>query len=119
VPGRPGKRELLDLARSGAVRERLRLPTDGAADGGGCDVLAAAAAVDTPPDDMELWTRFHEAVERLPAEEREVVSLTFYHDWTQAQIAELFGVDERTVRRRWQAACLKLHRLVGGDLPRP
>lgn len=29
------------------------------------------------------------------------------------QIAELFQVDERTVRRRWQSACLNLSRLVG------
>ena len=28
--------------------------------------------------------------------------LTFYHGWTQAEIAELFQVDERTIRRRWQ-----------------
>jgi DNA-directed RNA polymerase specialized sigma24 family protein len=42
----------------------------------------------------------------------------FYHGWTQAQIAELFEVDERTIRRRWQSACLRLNELVGGDLPR-
>jgi RNA polymerase sigma factor (sigma-70 family) len=56
-------------------------------------------------------------MEQLPAEEREVVGLTFYHGWTQAQIAELFGVDERTIRRRWRAACLRLQDLVGADLP--
>ena len=67
----------------------------------------------------ERWCAFHEAVEQLPAEEREVVGLVFYHGWTQAQIAELFQVTERTVRRRWQSACLKLHQLVGEKLPRP
>jgi DNA-directed RNA polymerase specialized sigma24 family protein len=46
-----------------------------------------------------------------------VFSLSFYHAWTQQQIAELLGVTERTVRRRWQAACLELNRLVGGQLP--
>jgi RNA polymerase sigma factor (sigma-70 family) len=52
-------------------------------------------------------------VDRLPAEEREVVGLVFYHGWTQAQIAELFAVDERTVRRRWRRACGTLRDLLG------
>jgi DNA-directed RNA polymerase specialized sigma24 family protein len=38
--------------------------------------------------------------EQLPAQERGVVSLMFYHGWTQPQIAELFQVDQRTIRRR-------------------
>jgi RNA polymerase sigma factor (sigma-70 family) len=41
-------------------------------------------------------------------QEREVVGLIFYHGWTQAQTAELFGVDERTVRRRWRSALGKV-----------
>lgn len=61
-----------------------------------------------PTGDVEDWGRFHEEVERLPAEEREVVGLTFYHGWSQSEVAELFQIDERTVRRRWQRAMLKL-----------
>jgi RNA polymerase sigma-70 factor (ECF subfamily) len=49
--------------------------------------------------DLEDWSAFHEALERLPAREREVVSLVFYHHWTQAQIAELFQVTVRTVQQ--------------------
>src|SRR5262249_31686133 len=30
---------------------------------------------------LERWAAFHEAVETLPAEQREVVGLTFYHGW--------------------------------------
>jgi RNA polymerase sigma-70 factor (ECF subfamily) len=112
------RRELLDLARHCAVRKRVAADGGAGGDSRG-DILAAAAAPDTPPDELELWSRFHEAVERLEVEEREVVSLTFYHGWTQGQIAEVLQVDERTVRRRWQSACLKLHRMVGGELPRP
>ena len=48
-----------------------------------------------------------------------MIGLTFYHGWTQTQIAELFRVDERTVRRRWQAACQALHKALGGQLPGP
>jgi DNA-directed RNA polymerase specialized sigma24 family protein len=38
---------------------------------------------------------------RLPAQLHEVFSYTFYHGWTQNQIAELLGISERQVRRLW------------------
>jgi RNA polymerase sigma-70 factor (ECF subfamily) len=111
------RRELLDLARrfrgDGYAR---RMPAGSAGDnsGGPCQVADASAA-----EDLDSWCRFHEAVDRLPPEEREVMGLAFYHGWTQAQMAALFQVDERTIRRRWQGACLQLQRLVGDELPRP
>jgi DNA-directed RNA polymerase specialized sigma24 family protein len=67
-----------------------------------------------PPDqanqeqNLERWCAFHEQVEALPAAEREVVSLLFYHGWTKAEIARLF--EERydgwtcTSRLRWHNA---------------
>ena len=63
--------------------------------------------------DYDHWVRFHEAVDQLPIEEREVVGLVFYHGWTQEQIAELFQVDERTIRRRWSSACKKIRASAG------
>jgi RNA polymerase sigma-70 factor (ECF subfamily) len=69
-------------------------------------------------DNLLRWGAFHTTVAQLPAEEREVVALAFYHGWTQAEIGELFAVDERAVRRRWQSACLQLERLLGADLAR-
>jgi RNA polymerase sigma-70 factor (ECF subfamily) len=65
--------------------------------------------------DNDRWVRFHEAVDQLPIEEREVVGLAFYHGWKQYQIAELFQVDERTIRRRWASACKKIRAKVGED----
>jgi len=59
--------------------------------------------------DLEFWTSFHTAVETLPTEEREVVSLIFYHGWQQQEVADLFQVNARTIRRWWQAALVKLH----------
>jgi RNA polymerase sigma factor (sigma-70 family) len=67
------------------------------------------------PGELERWTRFHEEVERLPVEEREVVSLIFYHGWEQAAVAELLQVSDRTVRRRWESALVALHSRVAGD----
>jgi RNA polymerase sigma factor (sigma-70 family) len=66
-------------------------------------------------DDLESWCRFHEEVEKLPAREREVVGLIFYHGWTQARAAELFQVDVRTVRRWWESALVKLHRILKNE----
>jgi RNA polymerase sigma-70 factor (ECF subfamily) len=109
------RRELLDLARH--FRNRLDRP------GGATDSQDGRAAVEpadpggTATGDLDLWSAFHEQVDRLPVEEREVVGLTFYHGWTQAQIAELFQVDERTVRRRLRAATQRLTEALGGRLP--
>jgi RNA polymerase sigma factor (sigma-70 family) len=54
-------------------------------------------------------------VAKLPAQEREVVGLAFYHGWSQAEVAELFGVSERTVQRWWQSALLKLRDQAGWE----
>jgi len=76
-----------------------------------------------PPDqfdaDLELsrWEQLHAVIEELPAAQRETFMLTFYHGWTQIEIADLFQVDERTVRRRWQSACLMLNEKLNGNLP--
>jgi RNA polymerase sigma-70 factor (ECF subfamily) len=67
---------------------------------------------DSNTSDLERWCRFHEEVARLPVREREVVGLTFYHGWTQAQVAGLFGVDTRTVRRWWDRALTTLQRVL-------
>ncbi len=106
------RRELLDLAR----HFRRRAGQFGAA-GGGAAPVEELPSPEGPEDDLTLWVGFHEAVERLPAAEREVVGLTFYHGWSQADIADLFGVDERTVRRRWRSACEKLADALDGRLP--
>jgi RNA polymerase sigma factor (sigma-70 family) len=111
------RRELVDLARYHGSRHGGRGRMAGGSPDDNAELLAEIPARDDDPADADLWARFHEAVERLPAEEREVIGLVFYHGWDQAQIAELFAVSDRTVRRRWQAACDKLHESLGGRLP--
>src|SRR5207237_232028 len=67
------RRELIDLARHflGPQGEGANLISKGNAE-------RAEDSIDEPPDqrddprDLERWRTFHEAVERLPAEEREV-----------------------------------------------
>jgi RNA polymerase sigma-70 factor (ECF subfamily) len=103
------RRELLDLARRARGREAVPLVL-GSTDSPQSHEPAAPAVTDDG-----LWVRFHEAVDRLPVEQREVVGLVFYHGWTQAQIAELFQVDARTIRRRWAEARQHLRETVGAD----
>jgi RNA polymerase sigma factor (sigma-70 family) len=97
------RQELIDLLRRRSHRQAVPLPR--------------SAADPTPSaDHLDAWMHFHQAVEELPDPEREVVTLTFYHGWTQAQIAEIVGVDVRTVRRRWAAACLQLRERLQDEL---
>ena len=99
------RRELLDLARAARVR--------------GLGEAGAAAGEATAPAeaDLDRWAALHAAVELLPVAEREVFGLTFYHGWTQPEIAELLQVSDRQVRRLFVDACRQLNRAVGGDLP--
>jgi RNA polymerase sigma factor (sigma-70 family) len=105
------RRVLIDLARRTKGKETVPLNLAGSSDAPHQHEPASPDAADT-----DQWVRFHEAVDRLPSEEREVVGLAFYHGWTQAMIAELFGVDERTIRRRWASACRKIRQCAGADI---
>jgi RNA polymerase sigma factor (sigma-70 family) len=65
---------------------------------------------------LAQWSEFHEQVEALPEEEREVVDLLWYQGLTQDEAAAILKVSDRTVKRRWQAARLKLHDALQGGL---
>jgi RNA polymerase sigma-70 factor (ECF subfamily) len=106
------RRELIDLTR---YFDRQRRPPLVSVSPQGQDSTAAAwdpAAESVDGNELDKWCRFHQAAEELPVEEREAFGLTYYHGWTQAEAAELFGVSERTVRRWLQSAMLKLHRAL-------
>jgi RNA polymerase sigma-70 factor (ECF subfamily) len=111
------RRELIDLARHFYGPLGVAANHDSAAGGDSGPPVPDREDRDPDPADLDHWATFHAAVEALPPEEREVFGLIFYHRWEQAQIAELFGVDERTVRRRFQRAAAALHAALGGELP--
>jgi RNA polymerase sigma-70 factor (ECF subfamily) len=107
------RRELLDVARHFFGPEGL-----GAHHTSHINGVNSQSNLDNVPDrtedqrDLERWYMFHEEVARLPPEERDVVDLVFYHGWTQVEAADFLQVAERTVRRRWRAAMLRLHHLL-------
>jgi RNA polymerase sigma-70 factor (ECF subfamily) len=109
------RRELLDLARRYRTR-RVQGPScvrDPQGSDSGRSAPEPAAGGDDA-DELERWCAFHEAVARLPAEQREVVGLVYYHGWTQAEAAEHLGMSKRTVQRHWAAAMLTLHEQLKG-----
>ncbi len=107
------RRELLDLGRhfygpEGEGANHASVGDEPGKNGPGFE------PTDRRDSDLELWFQFHREVEKLPARECEVVGLIYYHGWTQAQVAELFQVNVRTVRRWWEGALVRLHRLLKG-----
>jgi RNA polymerase sigma factor (sigma-70 family) len=111
------RNELIDLAR------HFLGPRGIGANHGSVAGLDPAAGPPEPtapaddPADLERMAALHAAVEDLPAEEREVIGLMYYHGWTQVQIGELLGVDERTVRRWYRRAVELLAKMLGDDFP--
>jgi RNA polymerase sigma factor (sigma-70 family) len=116
------RRELLDLARRYSGARGLDGHHAGAGAAGSSDSAGAAAGpdpVDTTHDPAGLaaWTEFHREVEMLPDEEREAFDLVFYQGLAQAEAADVLDISERTIRRRWQSARLRLAQALGGKLP--
>jgi RNA polymerase sigma factor (sigma-70 family) len=102
------RRELLDLAKHfyGACGVGANHHSDGgrAAERKPADPLE--------PETLECWARFHELVDTLPEEEREVVQLLWYEGLKQPEAAAVLGVSLATLKRRWQAARLRLSELL-------
>lgn len=69
-------------------------------------------AIEAEPTDVVEWTRFHESVEGLPADEREVFGMLYYEGVSQQDAATILGCSVRTVRRRWNDAKIRLHGIL-------
>jgi RNA polymerase sigma-70 factor (ECF subfamily) len=114
------RRELLDLCKHhfGPQGPGARHHTEGSrpADEGTGPLARRADEADEPAS-LEGWSRFHEQVEALPEEEREVFNLLWYEGLPQEQAAAVLGVGLRTVKRRWQKARLLLYEALHGEPP--
>jgi RNA polymerase sigma-70 factor (ECF subfamily) len=80
------------------------------------DLLEAGA--DSQPDQQFARLRQHQAVDAalnaLPAEQRAVVQLTYFHDMAYADIADVMGCPENTVKTRMFHARRRLATLLAG-----
>lgn len=115
------RRELIDLVRHhfgpqgpGAKHATNRIMKDAAES---TPPLYEAADPADEPSRLAAWAEFHEQVGRLPEDERDVFDLVWYQGLNHTEAAELLGVSVKTVKRRWQAACLRLHDALDGELP--
>lgn len=102
------RRELLDLARyygRGRRAGRFAQPEEYSSSILALDRLPQP---EEDPDDLERWAEFHERVESLPEEEREVVQLHFYQGWTFEEAARFLNSNARRVGRLWRKALLRL-----------
>ena len=116
------RRELIDMARhhygpEGAGAHHATQSPRAEGDGEAQQVHERAPDTEAGPQDLAQWTEFHEAVERLPDEERAVFDLIWYQGLSQEEAADLLGVNVRTVKRRWREARLRLHEALGGEPP--
>jgi RNA polymerase sigma-70 factor (ECF subfamily) len=113
------RRELLDLARHyyGPQGHGARHATDPGKPASTTAAPAEPADLSHEPQRVAAWTEFHQQIERLPAEEREVFDLVWYQGLSQAEAAALLHVSERTIKRRWQSARVALHDAMQGELP--
>jgi RNA polymerase sigma factor (sigma-70 family) len=113
------RRELLDLAKhyygpQGQGAHHATVYPGGEA---GPARPEAAAGSSLEPGRLADWGEFHQQVELLPEAEREIFDLLWYQGLSQAEAAELLQVSERTVKRRWQSARLRLYEALGGEPP--
>jgi len=101
------RRELIDLARHhyGAHGNGANHHTDGGE-------ASERKTDEREPESLEGWSQFHEAVENLPDDQREVVNLLWYEGLSQPDSAKLLGISLATLKRRWQAARITLGKLI-------
>lgn len=64
------------------------------------------------PETLASWAEFHEHVDKLPDDEREVFQLLWYSGITQRETAALLEISERTVLRRYYRARLRLRHVL-------
>jgi RNA polymerase sigma-70 factor (ECF subfamily) len=115
------RRELLDLTRHyfGPEGPAARRAAPGEGNDGASSEEPVADQPETThePSGLASWREFHEQVEALPCEERQVFDLLWYHGLTQVEAADVLKVSRATLKRRWLAARLRLQEYLSGDAP--
>jgi RNA polymerase sigma-70 factor (ECF subfamily) len=97
--------ELLELARE-LERRHAALPDPEAQP-------APDGSSHTPP---ALWVRLHEAIDRLPDEDQELMDWLVTQGLTHQEAADLRQVSVKTVQRDWRRIRLALAEALGQDL---
>jgi RNA polymerase sigma factor (TIGR02999 family) len=92
------------------ARRKLRLKRGG----GNERIELHESAIEAPVDDEKLL-QVNEALDRLAAEDpqkAQIVKLRFFGGLNHDEIAALLGVNEKTVRRHWEVAKVRLFQTI-------
>jgi RNA polymerase sigma factor (sigma-70 family) len=73
-----------------------------------------AAVADEP---LDRWERFHQAVEGLGSEPKEVFRLVWYLGADQKTVAAIMGCSERSVKNYWRQAREAIKAALDGERP--
>jgi RNA polymerase sigma factor (sigma-70 family) len=113
------RRELIDLARQYYGPQGMGANQSSNVQGDDSASTPPADRADSTlePSQLAIWSEFHQRVDALPEQEREVFDLLWYQELTQAEAAALLGISEATLKRRWLAARRRLHQVLKGHLP--
>lgn len=97
------------------IRNRLAIKR-----GGRFEITALTTNVgESTTDDRELM-RLSEALDELALVDSslsQIVDLKFFCGFSFSEIANMEGISERTVQRKWEKARLYLHRTLQAELP--
>lgn len=111
------RRELIDLSRNLNGPQGINTNQD-SVDGAETGQAAGSDGTDTYDSNrLAVWTEFHESIDKLDEEDREVFQLIWYQGLRQNMVAELLGLSQKTVSRRWQSSRRRIYELLGGQLP--
>ncbi len=94
------------------------------ADGAALDQILESGRQASAPAEDEAMTkmeadRLQKAIDSLPAEERQVLSLHYFEEVGQHRASELLYMSERTFRRRLKRSLAHLARLLDAPIPEP
>jgi RNA polymerase sigma-70 factor (ECF subfamily) len=113
------RRELIDLTRrhGHAGSMAANHDTNAAGDASARQHVEVAAHRGTASEELAEWTRFHQLVESLPDDERELFEMVWYLGLSQDEIAAALDCSPRTVRRRWEETKRHFTNAFAGGLP--
>ena len=95
-----------------SARRRLRQKRGG----GAVRIELDECQIEAPADD-EKMIQVHEALDALANEDSqkaEIVKLRFFAGLGHEEIAAMLGVNEKTVRRHWEMAKVRLYQIISG-----
>jgi len=97
------------------VRNRLAIKR-----GGQFELTSVTTNVGAQPAEDQELQRISQALDELAKVDNslaQIVDLKFFCGFSFAEIAEMHGLSERTVQRKWEKARIYLHRSLRTDLP--